>query len=399
MILLFDLDGTLLDNPLDTFLPGYLQGLAVRMAVFCEPQQMIRTLLAATSHMIEQARPDRRLVENFDAAFYPALGLERRVVQAEIDAFYAQDYPLLRTLTRPRPEAVRLVEEALRRNYRVGIATNPLFPLTAITQRLEWAGLPVERYPFALVPSYETFHFAKPNPAYYAEFLGCLGWPEEPTVMVGNDAQADIAGARQLGLPVYWVNGAEEWQGPGEAPPHGGLEALLPWLESVSAESLYPNLVSPTAMLAVLQSTPSVLDTLCARQPRERLSRRPGPAEWSPVEVLCHLRDVEREVNLPRLCKVARENNPFIAGQDTDPWAEERHYIDQDARQALSTFMQTRLELLAILKAFELEDWERPARHAIFGPTRLREMINIIAAHDRLHVQQVFKTLQALPAQ
>jgi FMN phosphatase YigB (HAD superfamily) len=395
MILLIDLDGTLLDNPMDTFLPAYLQALAARMAVYSEPQRMIRTLLEATHYMIEHASPDYRLEENFDAAFFPALGLERGAVQPVIDAFYAQDFPALQRLTRPQPEAVRLVEEALQRGYRLGIATNPLFPLTAITQRLEWAGLPVERYPFELVPSYATFHFAKPNPAYYAEFLGCLGWPEEPAVMVGNDAQADIAGARQLGLPVYWVNGVQAWNGPGDAPPHGGLAELLPWLESVPAEALQPDMASPAAMLAVLQSTPAVLDTLCAGQTPETLARRPRPGEWSPAEVLCHLRDVEREVNLPRLCKVVQENNPFIAGRDTDPWAEARRYIDQDARQAYQAFLQARLEQLAVLKALEPEDWERPARHAIFGPTRLREMVNISAAHDRVHVRQVFKALQA----
>ena len=202
MILLFDLDDTLLDNPMDIFLPGYLQALSARMAAHADPQQLVRTLLAATNEMIERARPDRRLVENFDAAFYPPLNLKRADVQPSIDAFYAQDFPALRRNVQKRPEAVRVVEDALQRGYRVGIATNPLFPLTAIVQRLEWAGLPVEQYPFALVPSYESFHFAKPNPAYFAEFLGRLGWPQEPVVMIGNDVSLDIAAARQLGAYV-----------------------------------------------------------------------------------------------------------------------------------------------------------------------------------------------------
>jgi hypothetical protein len=36
------------------------------------------------------------------------------------------------------------------------------------------------------------------------------------------------------------------------------------------------------------------------------------------------------------------------------------------------------------------------ARHAIFGPTHLSELVNIIAGHDILHVQQVYAALQSL---
>jgi hypothetical protein len=45
------------------------------------------------------------------------------------------------------------------------------------------------------------------------------------------------------------------------------------------------------------------------------------------------------------------------------------------------------------------KDWQRPARHAIFGPTRLQELVSIIAAHDRVHMGQVYELLkQVAPA-
>ena len=155
--------------------------------------------------MVENPSPDYTLEEKFDAAFYPPLGLVRHEVQGIIDAFYAEDFPKLQGITQFRPEAVRVVEELLERGDMTAVATNPLFPRTAILQRLNWAGLPVDEVPFALVPSYETFHFAKPNPAYFAEFLAQLGWPKIPIVMVGNDVESDIGAARQLGLPVFWI--------------------------------------------------------------------------------------------------------------------------------------------------------------------------------------------------
>jgi hypothetical protein len=108
---------------------------------------------------------------------------------------------------------------------------------------------------------------------------------------------------------------------------------------------------------------------------------------------LCHLRDVDSEVNLPRLQKVLNEGNPFLPGQDTDPWAEIRHYCQQDGLQALYDFTKTRLELLGLLENLPPAGWERRARHAIFGPTNLRELVNIITGHDILHVQQIFRAL------
>jgi hypothetical protein len=121
----------------------------------------------------------------------------------------------------------------------------------------------------------------------------------------------------------------------------------------------------------------------------EAWTRRPAPKEWCLTEIACHLRDVEAEVNLPRLQMVLRETNPFLPGKDTDPWADERHYIQQDGPAALRDFVITRQELLYRLDSLQPEDWQRPARHAILGPTTQIELVGIIANHDRLHVQQV----------
>jgi hypothetical protein len=99
---------------------------------------------------------------------------------------------------------------------------------------------------------------------------------------------------------------------------------------------------------------------------------------------------------LLRLLKVVNEQNPFLPGQDTDPWAEVRQYCMQDGLLALADFTRARLEVLRLLENIPPEDWDRHARHAIFGPTNLRELVNIIAGHDILHVQQVYKALKSL---
>ena len=129
--------------------------------------------------------------------------------------------------------------------------------------------------------------------------------------------------------------------------------------------------------------TPNVLE------PRDEL----GAAFDKLVDTL---RDVEREINLPRLQDIIRGENPFIPGIDSDAWAAERGYKTQDGQKALVDFLAARIETLALLDALVADDWQLPARHAIFGPTQLSELAGFMARHDRLHIRQVYETIETI---
>ena len=162
--ILIDLDDTLLSNNMDEFLPAYLKGLSNHLSKYVEPSLLVKHLLAATGKMTKNIYPDSTLEQVFDSHFYPAIAVPRVEIENQIQEFYAVKYSALKTTTRQNPAAIQLVEDFFRRGWQVVVATNPLFPRTAILQRLEWAGLPVEKYPFLFVPSYENLHFSKPHP-------------------------------------------------------------------------------------------------------------------------------------------------------------------------------------------------------------------------------------------
>lgn len=395
LTLLIDLDNTLLINAVETFVPAYMKALSDFMAPLINPDQFFNALLAATRKMLQNQDPECYLKDVFDATFYPQIGLTPEYLRLPLEKFYAEVFPTLKPLTKPRPEAIHLVRDALDRGYRVAIATNPLFPLTAIEQRLGWAGLSPEKYPFSFVPSYETTHFAKPNPAFLAEMLARLGWSKEPAIMIGDDLDNDIQCANKLGIPAYLVDGNISGFNSPVAHGAGSLTEILPWIDSLAPDDLQPDYTSPIALQAILRSTPAALQDLCSMLPLEQWNIRNQPGEWCQTEILCHLRDVEIELNLPRLNNVIQETNPFIPGKDTDRWAEERRYISQDGLEALRQFNASRKKLLALLSHLQPEDWERPARHAIFGPTTLHELITIISGHDQLHIQQLHELIQS----
>jgi hypothetical protein len=36
-------------------------------------------------------------------------------------------------------------------------------------------------------------------------------------------------------------------------------------------------------------------------------------------------------------------------------------------------------------------EWDRPARHSIFGSYTLQELVGVMAGHDKNHIRQIYK--------
>jgi hypothetical protein len=269
----------------------------------------------------------------------------------------------------------------------VAVATNPLFPLAAIKQRLMWAGFDPEVASFDLVPSYESMHFAKPHPEFVAEVLGRIAAQPGETVFIGNDAADDLEPARALGLATYRITLGPDAN---PAPPRGQgtMRELARELESDHCEAAFmlPADPSPCALPALLSGH---LGAILHVFGESRWSCCPQEEGWGPVEIACHLRDVEREITQPRLRKMLAEENPYLLPVESDSWAEERKYRAQDGPQALRDFAASRKATIALLRDLSPADWARTARHALFGPTTLAEQARFSARHDLLHIDQL----------
>ncbi len=400
LTLLIDLDDTLLNTNLGQFVPAYFQALAQHLNPWVKPEVMLSALMAGTSLMLANEDPALTLQQVFDMDFYPRLGVDKAQVQAAVEAFYDNVFRQLNTVTSRRPGAQELVDWALAEGYRVVIATDPLFPRKAVYERIRWAGL--EPSHFELISSYESFHFTKSHAAYYAELLGRLGWPDGPVLMVGNDEERDLACAQELGLATFQVDDAarapvssEARSRTSRAVERGSLTELRDWLGSADLASLEPSLKSQRAILAILRSTPAVLQGLTANLGNEAWMHEPTPDDWALAEIVCHLRDTEREVHHAQIDIFRNEEQPFVPRPDAAVWAKQRNYLNENGPAAISDFSAARLETLHRLQGMEPQVWHRPARHAIFGPTNFREVVGFMADHDRLHIQQAWQTLQA----
>jgi hypothetical protein len=213
--------------------------------------------------------------------------------------------------------------------------------------------------------------------------------------MVGNDVARDILPAYRLGLKTFLIDGGVA-SSPGLETGRGKLADLRPWLESIKLSALEPSLKSRDSVLAIMASTPAVMLGLSSRLKTEDWRKEPTREDWAMNEIVCHLRDTEIEVHQMQLKLMIEKEGAFIPRPDSGVWANERKYLNVDGKTALNEFATARMESLKMLKGIEDEIWTRSARHAIFGPTNFLEVTSFIADHDRLHVQQAWKTLKSV---
>lgn len=199
--ILFDLDGTLINVDLKLFIPGYLKLLSNFMSHLLPRRKIIPKLLES-SEAINRNNGQKTNEEVFFETFFPLDGYTRDDIQPLLDEFYEKEFIKLRQFTTKKPEARSVVQAVFDKGFDVVIATTPVLPLTAIQQRLEWAG--VGDFPYNLITSVENTCATKPNLTYYRQILQHLGYSPENCLMVG-DEDKDMVAAK-IGFQTFLIH-------------------------------------------------------------------------------------------------------------------------------------------------------------------------------------------------
>ncbi len=140
------------------------------------------------------------------AQAFERLGLSREseLVRKVSDAYSSER----EARVAPFPGALATLAELRRRGHRLGLLTNG----GARLQRAKLARYDLARC-FDAVRIEGEVGVGKPDAAAFAGALAALGGASEPAVMIGDDLDADVAGARRAGLATIWVDHA------GQGPP------------------------------------------------------------------------------------------------------------------------------------------------------------------------------------
>lgn len=207
--ILLDLDDTLLINPMSEYIPAYVKRLSDHLEEMIAPGLFQAGLRSGVNAMEENNGSELTNAQAFLTNFCPAVGYTAEELRPMFEQFYADEYPKLRSITKPIPEARMLMDWLARKNIPVVIATNPLYPVAAVEHRLSWAGIPVTDFDYSLITTFEHMHAAKPQPEYYREILRRLDQRPENCLMVGDDWRRDIVPATSIGITVYQILGGE----------------------------------------------------------------------------------------------------------------------------------------------------------------------------------------------
>jgi hypothetical protein len=141
-------------------------------------------------------------------------------------------------------------------------------------------------------------------------------------------------------------------------------------------------------------STPAAIRALLAEAGGDARTP-PEPGEWSVLECLAHLTDGELVVST-RYRWIVAEDEPPIVGYDQALWVANLRHAEDDPAELLAVFEALRRSNLALWARFGATHGDRIGLHSERGPESYDLTFRLGAGHDRIHVAQARRALEAV---
>lgn len=377
---LLDLDNTLLHNPDRQFALAFMQAMDSHFKQTTNIDNVsslfrkgIQTLSSHRDMMLTNTQVMEKIIS--DTTDIP---IEQ--IQETLFSFYNTQYRDLERHTSPIANTQQLIDHILAQDIAVAIVTNPIYPQFAIHARLEWAGLSSYINEFSFITHSDNMHFSKPHPAYYAEVVARIGIEFDEALIVGDSEVNDIQPARRVGLHTFHITESNTLDKLSE---HIHTQD---WQHQHHQHPLAPDMIIPQ-----YEGNLGALFGLLTEVKEHQWTQRPDQNEWSIIQILYHLQQSEAQVQRHRLQAILDEENPFIVSQPSP--GPDLETCDSSGFHIANQFRRERLTTIQLLSGLNVNQWQRPARHSIFGMTTLLEMAHFTAQHDRLHINQLCQTL------
>jgi len=147
----------------------------------------------------------------------------------------------------------------------------------------------------------------------------------------------------------------------------------------------------------VQAATPGLLRDLVA-DAGDALAVPPEPGEWSVAGCLAHLVDGELIISA-RSRWILAEDQPDIVGYDQALWVSRLDQERESAELLLAVFEALRRWNLELWARTPIEDRSRIGLHRERGPESYELTFRLAAGHDRVHVDQARRALEAARSQ
>jgi hypothetical protein len=147
----------------------------------------------------------------------------------------------------------------------------------------------------------------------------------------------------------------------------------------------------PEQLLALLKESSPRISAATKGVPAARLQAVPAGDEWSPNDVLAHMRSCA-DVWGDSIRRTLDEDDPTIRAISPRRWIKDTNYPTLQFGPSLRAFSKQRAELLKVLDPLPPKAWTRAANVTGAGkPLRLtvHHFVERIAIHERAHVKQI----------
>ena len=121
---------------------------------------------------------------------------------------------------------------------------------------------------------------------------------------------------------------------------------------------------------------------------REDLTARPGPGNWSILEVVLHLTDSDA-IAIDRMKRILTEDNPPLLYADETAYVDRLFSHDQSLENALTLFDVGRRQFARVLRKLPDEAFEREGTHNRRGRVTVGQMVQGYIGHVDDHLKFV----------
>ncbi len=152
------------------------------------------------------------------------------------------------------------------------------------------------------------------------------------------------------------------------------------------------HLMTLDTTLAALRAFPDQLALHFASVPRDRWNWKPAswagiPSEqFSALEQLCHVRDIEVEGYHLRLRRLRDEDFPILPSIDSEALAEPRRYAEADPAEVLAAIRSARATTLAMASELTPAQLARTGAFEGYGTLTLKALLHYLCSHDQQHL-------------
>ncbi|MBK9124320.1 MAG: DinB family protein [Chloroflexi bacterium] len=145
-------------------------------------------------------------------------------------------------------------------------------------------------------------------------------------------------------------------------------------------------------LLMLERTLKTITSVITAADPADLRAKRDGPDGWTPLDIVCHLRDLE-PLFISRAQSVIEQDNPTFATYDVNQLVIDNNYAAQDPAEALAELSANRARTIVLFRAVADDQWSRGGVHPAYGPQTLLDVLMHVAHHDMDHIEQMTRVL------